>query len=217
MEMTIAEELVLLAYREDTGRPLIGSGELDAALGGAMLAELTVLRRLDLAGRKVTVLDATPTGDPELDAALARIAGDRERRPETWVAKLQSADVRKRLLARLVERRVLSERTSKVLGLFTTRSYPEADPTAERAVRERVGDVLRGAEPDARVAVLIGVLHACKLDRKVFPEADKRRVKEVVEGQWAGPAVAKAIAAANAAIMAAITAATVTSATTAGN
>ncbi|WP_235558234.1 GPP34 family phosphoprotein [Sphaerimonospora mesophila] len=36
--MTIAEEVLLPAYRDDTGRPLVGSVELDAAVAGAVLA-----------------------------------------------------------------------------------------------------------------------------------------------------------------------------------
>jgi hypothetical protein len=65
----------------------------------------------------------------------------------------------------------------------------------EQAIRARVESVLAGAEPDERGAMLIAVLHACKLDRKAFPDADKERFKEIAEGEWAGAAVRKAIAA----------------------
>ncbi|MEU9891413.1 GPP34 family phosphoprotein [Sphaerisporangium sp. NPDC051011] len=208
MDVTIAEELLLLAYRDDTGKPLIGSTELDAGLAGALLADLFVARRLGLEGGKVVVLDPAPTGDEELDAVLAHVAADHERKPAAWVSKIKSMALRKRLLSRLAGRGVLSERSTKVLGLFPSRSYPEQDPAVERAVRARLAGVLAGAEPDERSAVLIGVLNACKLDRKLFPEADRRRVKEVVEGDWAGPAVAKTIAAVNAALMAGVVAAT---------
>src|ERR1044072_8144044 len=119
---TIAEEVLLLAYDEEQGRQLIGSSELDgalggavlaglaAALGGALLAELTVGGRIDLADKKVTVLDATPVGDEELDAALARIAAEsKARKPEWWVQRLHSGKLRRRLLSRLAERGVLDE------------------------------------------------------------------------------------------------------------
>ncbi|MEV7907880.1 GOLPH3/VPS74 family protein, partial [Streptomyces anulatus] len=79
----IAEEVLLLAYGEVEGRQLVGSSELDAALGGSLLAELAVNGRIDLADKRVTVLDPTPLGDEELDATLARIAAEpKERKPE---------------------------------------------------------------------------------------------------------------------------------------
>ncbi|GII84680.1 hypothetical protein Ssi03_26700 [Sphaerisporangium siamense] len=214
MDVTIAEELLLLAYGEDTGKPLVPTTALDAGLAGALLADLFLSGRVGLEAKKIVVLDPAPLGDEELDAALARIADDgRERKPDAWVTRLRSAHLRERMLTRLVGRGVLSERTTKVLGLFTTHSYPEADPGVERAARTRLAEVLAGAEPDERSAVLAGVLHACRLLPKIFPDVDKARVKEIIEGDWAGPAVAKAIAAVNAAVMAGVTAATIASST----
>ncbi|GII04800.1 GOLPH3/VPS74 family protein [Planobispora takensis] len=199
---TIVEEVLLLAYSEDEGKQLVGSLQLDAALGGALLAELAINDRIDLSGKKVTVKDTTPLGDPELDATLARIAEDKERKPDRWVYKLYSNKLRKRLLTGLAERGVLGEEHRKILGIFPSSRYPERDPRIEQAVRERVQNVLNGAEPDERVAVLIAILHAAKIDRKAFPEAGKERIKEIAEGDWVGDAVAKTIASINAAIIA---------------
>ncbi|MEU1877606.1 GPP34 family phosphoprotein, partial [Streptosporangium sp. NPDC020072] len=199
---TIAEEILLLAYDEAEGRLLTSSIELDAALGGSLLAELAVNGRIDLADRKVTVLDPTPLGERELDATLALIAAEtRRRKADWWVRKLYSSGVRKRLLSGLAERGVLDERRHKVLGLFPSTRYPERDPRIEREIRQRIGDVLTGAEPDERSAVLIAVLHAAKIDRKAFPGADKARIKEITEGRWAADAVARSIAAVNAAVV----------------
>ncbi|OUC95689.1 GOLPH3/VPS74 family protein [Streptosporangium minutum] len=214
MTTIIAEEVLLLAYSEVEGRQLIGSSELDAALGGALLAELAINGRIDLADKKVTVLDPTPLGDEELDATLARIAGEpKERKPDWWVYKLHSAKLRKRLLSRLAERGVLSEEPRKILGVFPSTRYPERDPRVEQGIRESVQSVLSGAAPDERAAVLIAVLHAAKIDRKAFPGASKERVKEITEGEWAGAAVAKTIAAVNSAVMTAVIAGSIAAST----
>ncbi|GAA3079181.1 GOLPH3/VPS74 family protein [Streptosporangium carneum] len=203
----IAEEVLLLAYSEAEGRQLVSSAELDAALGGSLLAELAVNGRIDLADKKVTVLDPTPLGEEELDATLARIAAEpKERKPDWWVHRLHSAKLRKRLLSGLAERGVLGEEQRKILSVFPSTRYPERDPSVEQGVRERVEAVLAGADPDERTAVLIAVLHAAKIDRKAFPGASKERIKEITEGNWAGDAVAKTIAAVNAAIMSAVVA-----------
>lgn len=202
--MTIAEEVLPLACRDDTGTPLIGSVELDAALAGAVLAELTVSGRIDLERKKVMVTDPAPLGDEELDAALARITGEgKERKPEWWVGKLNGGKLRKRLLTRLAARGVLSEQERKILGIFPATRYPELDPSVEQGIRRRIEGVLGGTEPSERDAVLIAILNAAKLDRKVFPRASRKRIKEITEGEWAGAAVRKTITAVHGSVVAA--------------
>ncbi|MEU8321105.1 GPP34 family phosphoprotein [Nonomuraea sp. NPDC048881] len=215
MTVTIAEELLLLAHDEEAGKQLIGGVQLDPALGGAILAELAAAGRVELADDRVTVTDPTPLGDAELDAALARMAEDgKARKPAWWVQRLQSDKLRRRLLTRLAEAGVLAEERGRVLGVFPTTRWPEADPQVEADVRERVTAVLAGADPDERTATLIAIMHAAKLDRKAFPGADRERVKEIAEGEWAGQAVAKTITAITAAIAATASTAAVVAATT---
>ncbi|MEV4014450.1 GPP34 family phosphoprotein [Nonomuraea angiospora] len=215
MTVTIAEELLLLAYNDEKGTQLVAGTQLDPALAGALLAELAVNGRLELSDKKVTVKDLSPLGDSELDATLARIAEEgKERKPAWWVQRLQSAKLRKRLLTRLAESGVLTEQRGKVLGVFPTTRWPEASPDVEAAVRDRVAGALAGADPDARTAVLIAIAHAAKLDRKAFPEASKQRVKEIAEGAWTADAVAQTIAAIHAAT--AVIAATVAATTATG-
>ncbi|QYC37757.1 hypothetical protein Nocox_00600 [Nonomuraea coxensis DSM 45129] len=218
MKVTIAEELLLLAYSEDEGKQLISTMQLDPALAGALLAELAVEGRVELSDKKLVLTGTAPLGDDEPDdelddelkAVLSRVAGEhKERKPAWWVQRLQSSKLRTRLLTRLAEAGVLTEQRGKVLGLFPVTRWPEADPGVEAEVRERVASVLGGADPDARTAALIAVMHAAKLDRKAFPGASKERVKEISEGAWAGDAVARTIASINAATVTAITAATV--------
>ncbi|WP_249346097.1 GPP34 family phosphoprotein [Microbispora sp. H11081] len=209
----IAEEVLLLAYREDTGKPVIGSVELDCAVAGALLAELAVRGRVGFDGKKLRVEDDARLGDEILDGALQRVAEEtRPRDASWWVGKLRAGGLRKRLLTRLAARGVLSEQADRILGVFPTTRYPELDPRHERDVRERVHNVLAGAEPDERTAVLFAVMHAAKLDRKAFPEAPKDRVKEIAQGQWTGEAVRKTIASVHAAVLAATSAAAVAAA-----
>jgi hypothetical protein len=210
MTVTIAEELLLLAHSENEGKQLIPIMQLDPALGGAILGELAINERIELTDKKVSVRDTTPLGDEELDAALARMSQEqRERRPAWWVQTLHSGKLRRRLLTRLAEAGVLSEQRGKVLGIFPTTRWPEADGSVEAEVRERVAAALAGAAPDARTSVLIAVMHAARLAPKAFPGADKARIKEISEGTWAADAVTQTIAAINAAVMAGVIAGTV--------
>ncbi|MEV0613594.1 GPP34 family phosphoprotein [Nonomuraea sp. NPDC050404] len=214
MTVTIAEELLLLALSEDKGKPLVGGTQLDPALAGAILGELAIAGRVELSDKKLTVKDPAPLGDEELDAALALIAEGKERAPAHWVQKLQSHKLRERLLSRLAAAGVLSEERGKVLGIFPVSRWPEANPGVEADVRERVSAVLMGAAPDARTAALIAITHAAGLTRKVFPDADKKRVKEIAEGAWAADAVAKTIASIHAIAATVATTAAITTVTT---
>jgi hypothetical protein len=209
MELLLAEELLLVAYTpEGTAR---GQGaELDCALGGALLLELVLDGHLELDGKLVRATGKVPTR-PMLRAAYDQVAG-KPRRPQAWVTRL-SKDTRKRLLHRMVEIGVLEDVTYKTLGVFTRHRFPVRNVAARDAVLARLRDVvLDGSEPDERTAGLVTVIGAAKLERRIFPDADRRavqrRMKEIADAPWAARAVRKAIEAVHAATFAAIGAAT---------
>ena len=221
MDVTLAEELLLIAYNDETGKASTGAAELDCGLAGAVLLELALAGRIDVVDGKVTVLDPAATGEPVTDSALARISHERKaRKPEWWVGKLHSK-LRPRVLARLTERGVLRLERHRVMGLFPVQRYPSVDPAVESAARARLDlAVVKGVEPDARTAALASLLHACGLAKRTFPDLDRRqlkaRMKEINEGQWAGAAVRKAIQSIQAAVAASTVAATSVAATSSG-
>jgi hypothetical protein len=213
MDASLPEELLLIAYNDTTGRQEGGSAELGCGLAGAVLVELAMASRVDIADGHVRVVDARPTGDPVLDDVLARIAAEKKaRKPDWWVGKLPSG-IQQRLLDRLVERGVLSRQRHKVLGLFPARRYPTLDAGQEVAARARLQSVVgHGTQPDARTAALAALLDACGLARRTFPDVDRKqlkaRMKELSEGQWTSDAVRKAIQSIQAGVAAATVAAT---------
>ena len=79
--MLIAEEYLLLALDERTGKLRIGSDALGPALGGALVAELALRERIGVTPHeagwnkrgRVTIISTMPTDDPELDAALQKL------------------------------------------------------------------------------------------------------------------------------------------------
>ncbi|MFF4620108.1 GPP34 family phosphoprotein [Nonomuraea jabiensis] len=98
MSVTIAEELLLLAYNDEKGTQLVSGTQLDPALAGALLAELAVNGRLELSDKKVTVKDPSPLGDSELDATLARITEEgKERKPDDHRGDRRRDDHRHRM------------------------------------------------------------------------------------------------------------------------
>lgn len=219
--MNLAEEFALLAYGED-GLPETDSMHLDNGLGGALLLELALAERVEVADKKVVVRDRTPTGDPLVDQALARIEADEKpRKPGHWVGKF-AKDARKLTLDRLVEQGVLVREQDKVLLVFHRTKYPTPtglETPAETAARQRLRAAV--AAPGAvqpRTGALCALVAATDLDRKVFRDLDRKqvkaRLKEISEGAWAAAAVKKTIEDIQSAILVTIVAASTTAAMT---
>lgn len=214
--MLIAEDLLLLLYDDQTGKPVTGSPGLDYALAGAVLIELTLNRKLDItvqgAGEKpgrLKVLDSAPTGDPILDERLAYVVNKPGKKPKDQIGHL-SKRLRDQLLTRLTDRGVLEADEGRVLGLFPVTRWPAKDARHEAEVRAKLESVLKvGTAPDERTGALIALLSALNVVPKVVTEAvDKRalkqRAKEIAESDWAADAVKKAVSEMQAAVTAAI-------------
>ncbi len=88
-----------------------------------------------------------------LPSTVTRIAGIRGLR------NLVAAD--------LARRGVLQESKQQVLALFQRRVYPTLDPQPERALVARIRQTLEGsADPDARMAALVGLAEATNYCRR---------------------------------------------------
>ncbi|MGW6280755.1 GOLPH3/VPS74 family protein [Kribbella sp. NPDC055071] len=214
--MLIAEDLLLLMYDDESGKPITGNPGLDYSLAGAVLIELTLLGKVDIAGPadevktgRLKVLDATPTGDAILDQRLTYVVEKPGKRPKDQIGGL-SKKLRGQLLARLAERGVLEADHDKVLGLFPVTRWPAKDARHEAEVRSQLESALKvGTTPDQRTAALIALISALNVVPKVVTDAvDKRalkqRAKEISESEWAADAVRKAVAEVQAAVTAAI-------------
>jgi hypothetical protein len=206
---TLAEDLLLLLLDDTTGKPQVNSVSLDYALAGAVLAELAMAGRIEVAstagffgGDKVGVVNAAPTGDDIADAAL-QLAGVKPRGAERLVPKL-SKGLRKQLLERLEQRGILHRESARVLGIFPRDRWPTEDASEERALRQRLHDVLVvGMTPDERTAAIAAMLAAVDQAHKLFDadrverKAVKARAKSLAEGNWTAAAVRKAVQAAH--------------------
>jgi hypothetical protein len=208
--MTIASELLLLALDEESGRTLVDTTTLDLALAGTAVLELVLAGTLE-----VVAVDGGPvkkgrlrrTGQHEpADPLLVDIADVCDgKKPKdaisylvSWTWHNKGTRLREQLLGELVDRGVLSYERSKVLGMFTRERWPEADPSVEGAVRERVGAVLvDGQQPDEPTAALVSMVSVTKLAPRLFPDQDgkelQRRADAVRESDWAATPVKQSI------------------------
>lgn len=219
-ELHLYEEILLIALRREKGTS--ASGMVAFALGGALLADLSLAGRIAIEPGKKHLVDVTgrePVGDPLLDEALEKIASAKRRASaQRWVMRLaQLKHLTRRAAVQLCRRGILREDEDKVLLFFTRRIYPESDPRAEREIVERLQRAVFTETPDLdrRTVLLISLAHAVDLLKRVLDrkrlKKRKARIRAIVNGEVAGgaarDAVAQATAAAMVAVMAGVTAA----------
>jgi golgi phosphoprotein 3 len=212
--LTLAEELLLLGLRDEQGTVASGASvSLRYGVSGAVLAELISAGRLGMDDRgRVSVIDASPTGDDLFDDVLAQIV--ERKKPRTlkdWVLSLGQGKLKvvQRLESRLVGRGILREEEGRILWVFPTHRFPEMDSTPEMVVRERLRAVVLGGEtPDARTSMLLALVKATRLVNEVFGKEQrdtaKARIEELTHGEASGAAVSGAVKAVEAATMAAV-------------
>jgi Golgi phosphoprotein 3 GPP34 len=213
---SLAEDLLLLLLDDESGKSVVDGSRRDHAIAGAVLVDLARLGRVspaeagdDAKKGYAVVRGSGTTGDPVLDAALAKLAEKpvkMDRAVELFAKNSTDA-----VLDRLVERGLVRREETKLLG-FKRKSWPAVDVEHEGEVRRQIdAAVLRGEQPDERTGCLITLLHVTDAITKVV-DGDKSKVKarakEIAESDWASDAVKKAISNANLVMITTISAAT---------
>src|SRR5690349_4957352 len=178
----LAEELLLLAYDDQTGKATGSRIGLDLGMAAAVLVDLALAGRVAYADGFLKVIDATPTGDPIADAVLAKAADDEPHTPAQWVQRLRHR-LRTRVLEDLVSRGVVQDVDETQLGVIHVHRYPTTDPAYEAEIRKRLADALiSGAICDERTAALATLLVACRMEPALrLPAEDAQRAHERLE------------------------------------
>lgn len=213
-DLFLHEELTLLALRDRAGTFVSGT-QYPYAVGGAVLAELLMARRIGRTvhrgKRRIEVIDSAPTGDPLLDQWIEKMSASRKPRSmKEWVGKIgEIGRLKHRVAVQLCRRGILRNEEDKVLGIFSRQTYPEVNPEPERRLLDRLeAAIFSDGDVDPRTAVLVALANAGGILRVVF---DKRRLKErkeriaaISEGQMTAEAAKEAIEAMQAAVMVAV-------------
>ena len=153
------------------------------------------------ADRKIVAVDGALPGHELLRDAYTTIRGSsKPRNARRWVQRLprKLKPLRRRLSRGLVQRSILAERRTKLLGLIPMTRFPTVDPAPERELRERLREVLlAGRDANEEEALLLGLLEPLGLINSLVARGQRRaarkRAKAVAEQGVAGNAVRDAI------------------------
>jgi len=211
--LPLADKLMLILLRSD-GKVMSG-GYTDLILGGAVLSDLILHGRIDVAGQgesvkagRLVVRSTVPVGDELLDTALQELIDRPGNRPSSVVRTLVKQDT---VLRRLTADRIVSAAPRRVLWVFPVSSWPTLDGRRADQVRRHLQRVLDGsARPEPETAVLVMLLFAGGMLHKTVPtddrKAQKASAKHLAQDEWAPAKMRKALQDVAAGVTSAVTA-----------
>jgi hypothetical protein len=185
--VALADELLLLAYDDETGRCAVPLIALDLGMAAAILVSLTLQGRVEIAAGAVVPVDPSPTGHPLLDEVLGRIRSEKPQPAAFWLQRLRH-NLRQHVLEGLVAQGVMRDQDDTAWDVLRVHHYPSVDPTVEQEVRGRLAAALAGdAVPDERTAALAALVVTVRMEPTLGLSGDAAvkahlRLAEIAEG-----------------------------------
>ncbi|WP_213007242.1 GOLPH3/VPS74 family protein [Paractinoplanes toevensis] len=183
----LAEELLLLAYDDRTGKATGSRIGLDLGMAAAVLVDLALVGRVAYVDGFLKAVDPTPIGDPIADAVLARVAEDEPHTPAQWLQRLRHR-LRTRVLEDLVSRGVIQDVDETQMGVIHVHRFPTTDHAFEAEIRGRLAAALTSeALCDERTAALATLLCATRMEPALrLPPEETARAHDRLEQIAAG-------------------------------
>jgi hypothetical protein len=163
--IALAEELLLLAYDDQTGKATGSRIGLDLGMAAAVMVDLALAGRIAYVDGYLKVIDATPTGEAIADAVLTKAAMEEPHTPAQWLQRLRHR-LRTRVLDDLVARGVIQDVDETQLEYIHVHRYPTVEPAVEAEIRKRLAEALITEQVvvDERTAALCTLLTACRME-----------------------------------------------------
>jgi hypothetical protein len=180
--IALAEELLLLAYDDQTGKATGSRIGLDLGMAAAVLVDLALKGRIAYVNGNLKVIDSTPVGDPIEDAVLAKAAADDPHTPAQWLQRLRHG-LRTRVLEDLMARGIIRDVDETQLEFIHVHRYPTTDHAFEAEIRKRLAEALiSDGLPDERTCALATLLTATRMEPALrLPPAEAARAHERLE------------------------------------
>ncbi|WP_420615377.1 cytochrome P450 [Candidatus Palauibacter sp.] len=203
--LSLPEELILMLLNEESGYfHQVPGWELNCAVAGAVLAELSLQSRIDTDMESLFLVDPTETGDPVLDPFLEEIAAaPRQRTARYWIERLapQAESIIDRTLERLVDLNILEHHDGDfwtlARGVWESELYAAAEEgTARQFIKTRIGRVIFTDEiPDPRDVIIICLVNTCDVFRYIFQldEEAEERIEFICRMDLIGRSIAAAV------------------------
>lgn len=205
-QLSLPEELLLMLLNGESGYfHQVPGWDLNCAVIGAVLAELSLVSRIDTDMESVILLDRTEVGDPAIDPIIKEIAGEPVRRnAQYWIERLapRADSTVDMTLDRLVRLNFLEHHDGDfwTLSHAVGQEHPNTgngEGTPVEFVTSRITKVIFYNEiPTPRDIIIIGLLNTCDVLRFIFELDDEAeaRIKAVCKLELIGRSITEAVA-----------------------
>lgn len=192
MKLNLIEQFLLIALDDDKGRFVTDTTYLYNGFAGAILMELTILGKIELRGKNVSLLDSTLVNHNVLDQSVNAIKGlKKEKSVAFWIGTFNAnaKDIQNMVLNGLIQEGILRKEKGRILWVIPYTTYPTENPVPENKVRTRIEEViLHGSPPEARELMLLSLLDVCQLTKEAFRDNDAlkiatKRIKELTKNE----------------------------------
>ena len=203
--LSLPDELILVLLNEQNGYfHQVPGWDLNCAVVGAVLAELSLRSRIDTDTEALHLVDAAETGDPALDPILKEIADEPVRRnAQYWIERLvlHAEPVIELTLDRLVDLKILERHNGEFYTLVSSTFQASApggkrEGTAGQFIKARIGQViLTDLIPDPRDIIIISLIDTCDVFRFIFEldEEAEERIGNICRMDLIGRSIAEAV------------------------
>ena len=203
--LSLPEELILMLLNEENGYfHQVPGWDLNCAVIGAVLAELSLLSRIDTDMESLFLVDQTETGNSALDPILQEIASEPvQRNAQYWIERLAShaESVIDLTLDRLVNLKILDHHDGGFYTLartgWQTELYSNSiEDTAGEFIKLRIMRyIFTDAIPNPRDIIIICLVNTCDVFRFMFQldEEAEERIKSICQMDLIGRSIAAAV------------------------
>ena len=203
--LSLPEELILMLLNEENGYfHQVPGWDLNCAIIGAVLAELSLLSRIDTDMESLFLVDQTETGNPALDPTLQEIASEPvQRNAQYWIERLapHAESVIDLTLDRLVNLKILDHHDGGFYTLarsgWQTELYSSSiEDTAGEFIKLRIMRyIFTDAIPNPRDIIIICLVNTCDVFRFIFQLDDEAegRIEFICKMDLIGRSLASAV------------------------
>ena len=199
------EELILMLLNEENGYFYQVPGwTLNCVVAGAVLAELSLLSRIDTDLETLFLIDSSETGDPTLDTILKEIADEpAQRNAQYWIERLapRAESVIDSILNRLVALNILEYHDGDFWTLSRAMGQTEmfgvsVEGSRAQFVKARIAlEIFDNEVPSPRDIIIISLVNSCDVFRFIFQldEMAEERIQLICRMTLIGRSIADAI------------------------
>ena len=203
--LTLPDELVLMLLDEESGFfHQIPGWNLNCALAGAVLAELSLKLRIDTDVDSLVLLDSTPTGDPVLDPFLEEIVAETTTQNSSyWIERFahRGESICDDTLGRLVDKKLLEHHdgdfwTFTRAGTWLGFDSDEEPISHHEFVKSRIERAIFTNEiPDPRDILVICLVNTCDVFRFIYQldEEAEERINHICQMDLIGRCISEAV------------------------